>query len=62
MNGRQLAATRTNYVRAGLTWDTRDREIGTTSGTWADLLVQRVDSKLGASQDGLGGTDICFDG
>jgi outer membrane protein assembly factor BamA len=49
MNGRQPAATRTNYVRAGLTWDTRDREIGTTSGTWADLLVQRVDSKLGAS-------------
>ncbi len=39
----------TNYVRAGLTWDTRDREIGTTSGTWADVLVQRVDSKLGAS-------------
>jgi outer membrane protein assembly factor BamA len=49
MNGRQPAATRTNYVRAGVTWDTRDREIGTTSGTWADLLVQRVDSKLGAS-------------
>jgi outer membrane protein assembly factor BamA len=49
MNGRQPAATRTNYVRAGLTWDTRDREIGTTKGTWADLLVQRVDSKLGAS-------------
>ena len=51
MNGRQPAATRTNYVRAGLTWDTRDREIGTTSGTWADLLVQRVDSKLGASRN-----------
>jgi outer membrane protein assembly factor BamA len=49
MSGRQRAATRTNYVRAGLTWDTRDREIGTTSGTWADLLVQRVDSRLGAS-------------
>ena len=49
MNGRQPAATRTNYVRAGVTWDTRDREIGTTSGTWADLLVQRVDAKLGAS-------------
>ncbi|HEY2165301.1 MAG TPA: BamA/TamA family outer membrane protein [Gemmatimonadaceae bacterium] len=49
MNGRRPAAMRTNYVRAGLTWDTRDREIGTTSGTWADVLVQRVDSKLGAS-------------
>lgn len=49
MNGRAPAAARTNYVRAGLTWDTRDREIGTTSGTWADILVQRVDAKLGAS-------------
>jgi hypothetical protein len=26
-----------------LTWDTRDREIGSLSGTWADPLVQRVD-------------------
>jgi outer membrane protein assembly factor BamA len=39
----------TNFIRAGLTWDTRDREIGTQSGTWADMLVQRVDKKLGAS-------------
>jgi len=39
----------TNFIRAGLTWDTRDREIGAQSGTWADLLVQRVDKKLGAS-------------
>jgi outer membrane protein assembly factor BamA len=45
------SAGRTNYVRAGLTWDTRDREIGTSSGTWADLLVQRVDKKLGASSE-----------
>ncbi len=49
LNGLQPGSTRTNYLRAGLTWDTRDREIGTTSGTWADLLVQRVDTKLGAS-------------
>lgn len=40
---------RTNYARAGVTWDTRDREIGTQSGTWADGLVQRVDRSLGAS-------------
>ena len=39
----------TNYLRAGLTWDTRDREIGTLSGTWADVIVQRVDKSLGAS-------------
>lgn len=41
----------TNYLRAGITWDTRDREIGTHSGTWADVLVQRVDSRLGASSN-----------
>jgi outer membrane protein assembly factor BamA len=40
---------RTNYARAGVTWDTRDREIGTQSGTWADGLVQRVDRSLGAT-------------
>ena len=37
------------FFAPGLTWDTRDREIGTLSGTWADVLVQRVDKKLGAS-------------
>jgi outer membrane protein assembly factor BamA len=42
---------RTNFIRAGLTWDTRDREIGTHAGTWADVLVQRVDKNLGASND-----------
>jgi outer membrane protein assembly factor BamA len=41
----------TNFLRAGLTWDTRDREIGTRSGTWADVLVQRVDERLGATSD-----------
>jgi outer membrane protein assembly factor BamA len=44
-----LTRGRTNYVRVGLTWDTRDREIGTRTGTWADAIVQRVDSRLGAS-------------
>jgi outer membrane protein assembly factor BamA len=39
----------TNYVRTGITWDTRDREIGTQTGTWADALVQRVDKSLGAT-------------
>ncbi len=38
----------TNYVRGGLVWDTRDRETGPTRGTWTELLVQRVDEKLGA--------------
>ncbi len=45
------AKAHTNYVRVGLTWDTRDREIGTSSGTWADVIVQRVDKSLGASTD-----------
>jgi outer membrane protein assembly factor BamA len=40
---------RTNFVRGALTWDTRDREIGTQSGTWADAIVQRVDKSLGAT-------------
>ena len=51
LGGRQPKTGRVNYVRAGLTWDTRDREIGTTSGTWADVLVQRADAKLGATTD-----------
>jgi outer membrane protein assembly factor BamA len=46
---RSLATGRTNFVRAGLTYDTRDREIGTHAGTWADVLVQRVDKSLGAT-------------
>jgi outer membrane protein assembly factor BamA len=49
LGGRQPATGHVNYVRAGLTWDTRDREIGTTSGTWADVLIQRADTKLGAT-------------
>ena len=48
---RTPATGHTNYIRAGLTWDTRDREIGTQSGTWADVIVQRADKSLGASTD-----------
>jgi outer membrane protein assembly factor BamA len=43
-------AQRTNFARVGVTWDTRDREIGTQSGTWAEALVQRVDKSLGATE------------
>ena len=42
---------RDNYLRAGLVWDTRDREIGAHRGTWAELLVQRVAKPLGATAD-----------
>jgi outer membrane protein assembly factor BamA len=51
LSNRTPATGHTNYVRAGLTWDTRDREIGTQSGTWADVIVQRADKSLGASND-----------
>jgi outer membrane protein assembly factor BamA len=38
-----------NFVRAGLVWDTRDREIGPSRGTYADVIAQRVDKALGAT-------------
>ena len=38
----------TNFVRAGLVWDTRDRETAPRAGTWSELLVQWVDEGLGA--------------
>lgn len=37
-----------NYVRVGLIRDTRDREVGTTRGSWSELLVQRTDPLLGS--------------
>jgi outer membrane protein assembly factor BamA len=38
-----------NFVRAGIVWDTRDREIGPSRGTFADVIAQRVDKMLGAT-------------
>lgn len=40
-----------NYVRAGLVRDTRDREVGPRSGSWSEVLVQRVDDALGSEAD-----------
>lgn len=37
-----------NHVRAGLIWDTRDREAAPARGTWSDLVVQRIDEILGS--------------
>ena len=51
LSNRTPATGHTNYVRAGVSWDTRDREIGTRSGSWIDVLVQRVDKSLGATSD-----------
>jgi outer membrane protein assembly factor BamA len=50
-SNRTPAKGHTNFVRAGITYDTRDREIGTHAGTWADVILQRVDKSLGASND-----------
>ncbi len=38
-----------NYVRAGVIWDTRDREVGPRRGTWTELLVQRIDRAFGST-------------
>lgn len=51
LGGRTPPPSRTNYLRAGLVWDTRDHEIGPVRGTWAELLVQRADKSLGATED-----------
>ncbi len=40
-----------NFLRAGLIWDTRDREIGPRRGPWTELLVQRIDRTLGSTAD-----------
>ena len=40
---------RLGYLRAGVVWDTRDREVAPHSGTYGDLLVQRVDKALGST-------------
>lgn len=37
-----------NYVRAGLVWDTRDRETGPTSGAWSELVIRRTEQALAA--------------
>ena len=51
MGGATPPAERTNFIRAGLLWDTRDQEIGPHRGTWAEALVQRVDRGLGSTED-----------
>src|SRR5439155_10931968 len=46
MGGRAPAPAHTSYVRVGLIWDTRDREIGTHRGAWASALAQHVGASL----------------
>lgn len=47
----ELPATNAINVRAGLVFDTRDREIGTHEGNWSELLVQKVGGFLGGDED-----------
>jgi hypothetical protein len=47
-----------SYLRTGLVWDTRDREIAPNHGTYGDLLLQRVDKALGASSSYTRATGI----
>lgn len=37
------------FLRGGVVWDSRDREVGPTNGWWNELLVQHVNEGLGAS-------------
>lgn len=50
-NGQTPPPDRVRYVRAGLLWDTRDREIGPSRGTWAEAIVQRASTMFGGSED-----------
>ncbi|NIT86091.1 MAG: BamA/TamA family outer membrane protein, partial [Gemmatimonadetes bacterium] len=47
-HGASEETTWLSYARAGLVWDTRDRETGPTSGAWTELLVRVTDPNLGA--------------
>ena len=51
MGGSAPAPSRGNYARLGLIYDTRDREIGPTAGTWAEALVQTASKSLGATEN-----------
>jgi outer membrane protein assembly factor BamA len=46
--GRAPSEGWSNYARLGVVWDSRDREMGPTSGRWAEVLVQRFDPALGS--------------
>lgn len=45
--GAAIPDRQTTYVRAGLVYDTRDREAGPTRGQWTELLIQRGVDFLG---------------
>lgn len=45
-----LPRINTRYARVGLVFDTRDREIGSHTGNWSEVLVQRAGRVLGGDQ------------
>lgn len=49
--GASAPAGWSNYARAGVVWDSRDREVGPTRGRWAEVLVQRFDGSLGSDAE-----------
>jgi outer membrane protein assembly factor BamA len=49
--GVALPSRQATYLRAGLVFDTRDRETGPTHGQWTELLVQRGAKLLGSDYD-----------
>lgn len=51
LGGEVPPATLSNHVRAGLIWDTRDVELGPTSGVWSEILIQRFDGLLGSDHE-----------
>ncbi|MGI9625715.1 MAG: Omp85 family outer membrane protein [Longimicrobiales bacterium] len=48
--GTQGTSNWANFGRAGLIWDTRDRETGPGRGSWSEVIVQRVPGALGADR------------
>ena len=51
LGGRAPGAGWSNYVRFGLVWDSRDREVGPTRGRWAEVLLQRFDRSISSDWD-----------
>ena len=49
--GRTPSPDRTNYLRAGIVWDTRDREIAPHRGLWAEAIVLRATKALGSTDE-----------
>lgn len=48
--GRPAPGGWSNHLRAGLVWDTRDREVGPRRGVWSDVLVKWAGEPLGSNR------------